>query len=787
MHTSSKPVVLDGIWLMKYIKNSDFQKLGYIPATYSQVENLPAKAYDGKVPGNYELDLLRAGDIEDPFFGTNAISMQRMESNHVFYARRFTYTAEENMLPQLVFEGIDTIADIYLNGRLIGHSENMLIPYIIDQPELLEGENELVVHIMPPGIHARKADYSTGHMAGAFNYETLRLRKSPHMFGWDIMPRLISAGIFRPVYINHIPVEHIRQAYLMTVSVDVRKRSARMQFFYDLNIEGDDLSEYTISVKGVCGDSEFEQERRIWFSAGKFVFDFDGAYFWWPKGYGEPNLYHVTVQLKRRASVLDTREFSLGVRTVSLTRTSTSDQFLNGDFHFKVNGERIFILGTNFVPMDAYHSRDRERLPKACELLEDIGCNCIRIWGGNIYEDDYLYDFCDRKGILIWQDFIMACAFYPGDEKFLAALKNEAVAAVRRLRQHPSILLWAGDNECDLYTKLEPFSVDPNRNRATREALRDVLIFEDPTRPYLPSSPYIDENANSLPIEFLSENHLWGPRDYFKSDFFKNSMSIFVSEIGYHGCPGVPSIKKFIPEDEIWPWQNNKYWIAHSTSPEIVPGAIERIDLMARQVRELFGIEPDTLELFAAASQISQAEALKFFIEMFRLSRAKRSGIIWWNLIDGWPQFSDAVVDYYYEKKLAYSFIKNSQQPVLLSFDEPMNWRIQLKAVNDLRAEVAVSYRVELFESGKAREICSGEEILPPDSVTGLVSLPYSHGENKYYMIQWEYNGKSCCNHYVSGHPPIDLGEYLDFLRFYNLGNSVTDSAVQMTGRETEK
>ena len=780
MITNNEPLLLSGSWLLKVVKNSEFTKLNHTPVTYRQVEELPFKAYEGEVPGNYELDLLRAGDIEDPYFGTNAISMQAMESNYVLYARRFTYAgSDKNTMPQLVFEGIDTIADIYLNGERIGHSENMLIPYSIDQPPLLAGENELVVHIMPPGIHARKADISVGNMAATFNYEMLRLRKSPHMFGWDIMPRLISAGIFRPVYIRYVPLEHIKQTYLMTVSVNPQKRIAKMQFFYDMHIEGDDLSEYTVVIKGTCQDSTFEQERRLWFTAGKFIFDLSDVCLWWPKGYGDPNLYHVTVQLKHREKEVDSREFNLGIRTVSLTRTSTSDPFLNGDFHFTVNGKRVFILGTNFVPMDAYHSRDRQRLPKACELLDDIGCNTIRIWGGNLYEDDYLYDFCDKKGILVWQDFMMACAFYPGDDEFLNVMRHEAVTVVRRLRQHPSLMLWAGDNECDLFTKFEPFSVDPNRNKITREIFRDVLIFEDPTRPYLPSSPFIDEKAHTMPLDYVSENHLWGPRDYFKSDFFKNSMSIFVSEIGYHGCPSVSSIKKFIPEEEMWPWQNNNHWIAHATSPELIPGAMERIDLMVRQVRELFGIQPDTLTMFSAASQISQAEALKFFVELFRLSKPQRSGIIWWNLLDGWPQFSDAVVDYYYDRKLAYSYIKNAQQPVLLCFNEPENWNLQLKAVSDLQTEIRLTYRVEVYEFGNITLLITGEACLPPDSVTELVSIPFSHGEKKYYIIHWEYNGLSYKNHYVSGHPPMNLAEYLHFLGFYDPENPLTDALVQ--------
>lgn len=737
-----------------------------VPKTYAQVQQLAEGTIPGIVPGNYELDLVRAGLLADPFYGENLLEAEKLEGRHVYYAKRFQYTACQGTEPFLVFEGIDTVAEIYLNGHLLGKSENMLIPQEFPAKELLlEGGNELVVHIVPACIAARENKVSAGNGALRYNYETLRLRKAPHMFGWDIMPRLVSAGIFRPAYLEYRPAARFKQSYLMTTKVDLLSEKAELTFFYEFETPEADLSAYQVVLSGTCGGRSFQAQCRPWFTAGKLEFSAENVAFWWPKGYGMPALYDVTVQLKKDGMLLDECVFRTGIRTVHLERTGVTDLFLSGKFHFEVNGKKVFILGTNFVPIDAFHSRDRERLPQVMDLLEDIGCNTIRCWGGGVYEDEYLFERCDEMGILIWQDFIMACAIYPTDEDFCRVFRSEAETAVRRLRQHPSILLWSGDNECDQFIQGGNFPRDPNRNHLTRRVLQDVADFEDPARPYLPSSPFIDQQAKDLPGDrYLTEQHLWGPRDYFKGSFYKESLCNFASEIGYHGCPSRVSLEKFLPADKLWPWQGNSSWLIHAASPEVNENGsyAYRIALMAKQIEELFGDIPDTLEDFILASQISQAEAKKFFVEMFRLGQPRRTGLIWWNLIDGWPQFSDAVVDYYYEKKLAYHYIKQVQQPVLLAMAEPLNWNCELRIINDTAAVKSVSYTVTEYCSGKTVQKGS---IQAPCGVTVLGNIPYTQSEKKIYILQWEYDGISHKNHYLAGNPPFDLDFYREFLQ----------------------
>jgi beta-mannosidase len=491
-------------------------------------------------------------------------------------------------------------------------------------------------------------------------------------------------------------------------------------------------------------------------TAGETTFTIADPQLWWPEGYGAPNLYQVTATLRRGNQVLDVREFTFGVRTVELTRSEALVDG-EGDFCFVVNGVRVYAKGTNWVPLDAYHSRDVDRLDTALALATECHCNMIRCWGGNVYEHDRFFDYCDAHGIMVWQDFAMACAVYPRDARFQAQLAVEARATVRRLRQHPSIVLWAGDNECDW--ACEWFGKgNPAENVLTRATLPGVLGEEDPGRPYLPSSPYFSPAAYALGFESLPESHLWGPRDYYKSPFYLTSQARFASEIGYHGCPSPPSLPRFLSPEAVWPYGDNREWQLHSTDPVMDGKFAYRVELMAQQIRAVFGAAPSELIPYALASQITQAEAKKFFIERFRGEKGVRTGLLWWNLLDGWPQFSDAVVDYYFAKKLAFSYITRSQQHVCLLLREPANGVQQLVAVNDTLANAPITYTVRDLDTDAV--LTAGTATVP---VNGLVVLGEiaADSEQRFLVLDWNGTGR---NHYLAGTPPFSLAQYTGWL-----------------------
>jgi len=750
---------LNGTWKLSYAKdNLNFKNL-------NELSKSGLKELNATVPGNFELDLQKNGLIDDPFFGMNIKECFKYELEYMWYYRTFDMpNIDKNSNYELVFEGVDTLCDIYLNGELIAVTDNMLVEHFIDVAPYLKDKNELIVKISPIYYEAIKQDYPIQTFALPSNYEGLYIRKAPHMYGWDIMCRAVSAGIWKNVYIRKTEKERLNFVYAITDRLDSDHKDASLRFTYNGEIGHAYSNFYEIEIIGECKDSKINIRKQMLFGKGSIEYKLDNPLLWWPRGKGDANLYNMKAILYKDGNKIDEITFNFGVRTIKLERTDTTDQFGSGEFVFIINGEKVFCKGSNWVPMDAYHSRDEERIPKALDMIVDLECNILRCWGGNVYENDLFYNICDEKGIMVWQDFAIACGYFPQSSDFLNKLTVEGTKVVRRLRQHPSIILWSGDNEVDIFLSGLNENIDPATNAITRNIWPDVLKQEDYTRPYLPSSPYLAGDSYKYGETRAPENHPWGPRDYFKGKYYSNQVCHFASEIGYHGCPMPEALEQFISKDKLWPYENNEEWILHSTSP--IPGYDcydYRVELMAKQVRELFGFIPDNLKDFAIASQISQAEAKKFFIEMFRTAKWRRTGIIWWNLIDGWPEISDAIVDYNYNKKLAYEFIKTSQQHVCLMFKEPENWNIELVVSNDTRLNEDLEYIVTDIKNNNI--VTQGTIKAFADRVTSVIKLSYTMSLKTIYKIEWKGKKHSGINHYLTGMPTYDFEEYQKLIK----------------------
>lgn len=760
---------LNGYWNLYIIENNLCSHFADDIKTASDLNKKGIAPINGSVPGNFELDMNSAGLIDEPYFGLNVLDMQKLENRHLWYSTGFKYSGNSNDEPYLHFCGIDTFADIYLNGIKIGKCDNMLIEYDFNATGIINGENELLIHIKPTCIEARKYRFDmdvTMHLY--YNAASLGVRKAAHSFGWDIFPRIVSGGIWRDVYIRHKKKDYIEDIFLSTISL--KNETAHIAGYFTLSVSDDFITNYGLRIKGICRNSEFNfYETVLWHTQGNISFDIENPLLWWPRDAGEQNLYSVKAELLKDGNVVDCKEFNFGVRIVKLLRSDICDEN-SGEFCFMVNGERIFIRGTNWVPCDAFHSRDKSRLQNALKLLLDINCNMVRCWGGNVYEDHDFFDFCDKSGILVWQDFAMGCATYPQNTDFAEKIKQEAEFIVRKLRLHTSLALWAGDNECDILGITEASAPrNPESNILTRKIIPEVLSRLDPFREYLPSSPYISPTAyENGASNCLPEDHLWGPRDYFKSDFYTKSTARFASETGYHGCPSPNSLKKFLSPNKVWPGMNDE-WLVHSTCMQLESSNGNplkygfRNKLMESQIGVLFGEIPSELEEFALASQFSQGEAIKFYIERFRSGKWKRTGLIWWNLIDGWPQFSDAIVDYYYNKKVAYHYIKRSQEPLCIMIKEPENGILSIIAANDTFQNQNVEYTVTDISIDKC--IINGRFEIEANSNLPVLQIPYDEKNMHFYLISWEYNGKKSRNHYISGNPPFELEKYIEYLK----------------------
>lgn len=731
-----------------------------MPLTIEEVKEKGWSKIEASVPGNVEIDLCNAGIEKDPFLGENIYNYRKYEFYQWWFEREFEVPQGfKGKRIELVLHGLDTYGTVWINGIQVGETDNMLIEHSIDISNSVRvGEtNHIAIRIKSAINMVREREFPVNIIGNSHKDEMVWIRKPPHCFGWDIMPRLLSAGIWRDIEIVAKENTFIKEVYYATRWLKDEKASLTVK--YRFTTDELYIDDFSVRVKGECGENTLWKETKTGFCSDELEIIVQDPKLWWPKAYGEQNLYKMTFELLYKGEVVDTRTERIGIREVNVvTRYAQGDE---GEFKIIVNGCPIMAKGSNWVPLDALHSRDKERLKAAHDLLEDSGCNIVRCWGGNVYEDHEFYDLCDERGMMVWQDFAMACAILPQNDEFAKIIEKEAASVIKKLRNHTSIILWAGDNEIDGMYFWNHYHLDTARyNRVTRETLPRAVGTHDPFRKFIPSSPYIPEDmAGDLNVP---EQHNWGPRDYFKGEFYKNTTAHFISEIGYHGCPAVSSLKKFISTDKLWPY-NNDEWDTHNT--DYIRNSkrnYNRNELMANQVEILFGYEPDNIEEFALASQISQAEAKKFFIEMVRLKKWRRTGVIWWNMLDGWPQISDAVVDYYLVKKIAYYYIKRVQKPVCIMMDELCNWEYKVILGNDSCRDAFVKYTVEDGDTGKV--LLEGEKLSKANENIELGALRSLAGQKKLYLMKWEIDGMKYGNHYISGYVPMNFKTYRDWL-----------------------
>lgn len=733
---------------------------------YTASCQIKEEVISAKVPGNVELDLFAAGKVGDLFFGENPDSIRRLtERLHCYYFKTFTVDAIESE-PILRFEGLDCYAEVFINGILVGSYDNMLIEHETDISAALKvGENEIFVHIRPAVVEAQKYDYNPLIGAGATAYEQLYVRKPAHMFGWDILPRYVSAGIWKPVDIIFEEKEGIKEFYLNTTETFDNNKWASVQFFYKL--KADITGGETLTLRGVCKDSVVEEKWWLCFSAGMHPFRIENPQLWWPRSYGEPNQYDWELIFERNGEEIETFKFKQGIRECHLDATEIIDDDGKGEFRFFVNGQPIYCKGTNWVAADPFHSRDKERIPAMLQCAVDCNCNMIRCWGGNVYEDDIFYEICDREGIMVWQDFGMACAKHPQDPEFLARMREEAKKVVKRLRHHACITLWAGDNESDSrWLYWETLRVDPNKNKITRQVLPDVLFEEDPCRSYLPSSPYASPSIFRMGWKYKPEEHYYGWGTHYKDMETLTRRFKFVSEFGIMSCPSPDSVKKFISPEYLWNNNGeNDEWALHSVSsiPEFRSGQEKafRIGIHRKNI-ELFFDEPaNSLADFARKDQIQQLEGTKYTVEYYRAQKWNKTGILWWNLMDGWPQLSEAVVDYYFDKKLAFYGMAVSQKDVCLVMLDEKDGKHQLFLCNDTAREVELSYTVKDVETNEI--IAEGKAKCDANYKALAAEIPASP-KKRMLLIEWKGDTEGA-NHFLDAkREKINIDWYLDCL-----------------------
>ena len=757
---------LNGEWQLAYFPQPDFSEV-------RDLKDVPADAptLAATVPGDAFLELEKAKVVPPLFVGTNVWAMRAWENVQWLYRRTFTAPTLDARAERalLRFDGLDTLADVFLNGERVGTAENMQVAHAFDVTGRLRqgAANEVAVLFRSPVREAEKFTFDAHGFHGSGSVESEPIRKACHQFGWDIFPRLVSAGIWRDVTLAVEPRARVEDVYWITRNIDRAKRTAglRVEFRTVLPFRERLGGKYRITLTR-DGREAFRREwpletvatrRNLW------VGDVD---LWWPKSYGAAALYEARVEIVGGASgkVLAADVRRIGIRTVTLERDDVYSAERPGEFLFRVNGEKIYCRGSNWVPLDMMHSRDAAHTIPTLELFSDLNCNMVRVWGGGVYESDAFYDYCDANGILVWQDFMTGCGCFPQDDAYAAVTDAEIRQVLLRLRNHPAIALWAGNNENDQFMVGEyrgTVRIDPNVERSSRVTIPRVCWELDPVRPYLPSSEYYSPDV-AAGLAQPSENHLWGARGYYKVPFYTNSPAHFVSEMGYHGMPCRSTLERMMTKEGLYPFRDAKFtpesWNDEYQCKASRPFAAgdygkSRNHLMTNQVKLMFGAPSADLDTFIDQSQIVQAEAMKTFVELFRSRKfARTTGLLWWNVRDGWPQLSDAVVDYFYSRKLAYWTIRNAQRDQIVMVRDDR----RVIAVNDTLGAVKGSVRISDAASGRTVFV-QGDFTIPANGTRDLGAVDWS-GQGV-LVIEATLGGRPFVNHFLYGEIPFDYAK----------------------------
>ncbi|MET9224406.1 glycoside hydrolase family 2 protein [Lentzea sp. NPDC003310] len=643
-----------------------------------------ARVVPAAVPGCVHTDLLAAGLIPDPYLDENESKLAWIGRADWRYETVFQYSAAEDTQVELVCDGLDTVARIELNGQEVASTYNMHRRYRFDvRAALRDGENHLAVTFTSALEHAEDQERLLGARPHVNSHPYNMIRKMACNFGWDWGPDLVTAGIWRPLAIEEWRTARIAAVRPLTSADGVA----------DVHVEVRRTGGGPLTVLARIGEHEVRAELPPGSDETVLRLELDDVERWWPRGYGEQKLYPLEVAL----STGDTWRGEVGFRTVELL----TDADVHGtEFTFRINGERIFVKGVNWIPDDCFpHRVDRARLAERFDQALGAGVNLLRVWGGGIYESDDFYSLADERGLLVWQDFLFACAAYPEEEPLRGEVVAEARDAVTRLAGHPSLIAWNGGNE-NIWGYHDWGWQELLGERSWgigyyTDVLPKIVAELDPSRPYLPSSPYsvsADLHPNDPAHGCTHIWDVWNDRDYTA---YLDYEPRFVAEFGFCGPATRTTVTEAIHDEPLAPY--GRGMTAHMK-------AEDGNRKIARRLAEHF---PDVrgFDDWHWAAQLNQAHAVSTGIEHFRSLWPKCSGTILWQLNDCWPVTSWAVVDGRGRRKPAWYALRAAYAPRLLTIKQDA-----VVVVNDTAEQWAGEVRVRCLRLDGAQE---AEAVLP--------------------------------------------------------------------------
>lgn len=646
--------------------------------TFRQVGNDQWMA--ATVPGTVHTDLLANKVIENPYFSTNESKLQWIENEEWEYQTTFTPSPEiiSSDVQELVFKGLDTYSEVYLNDEMVLTTDNMFLEWRVDLTgKLKEGANTLRVHFFSAykvGLELAKklpiklpADNDKGVEAKT----SLFTRKAPYHFGWDWGPRFVTVGVWRPVSIVGWSSAKINNIQYIQKSQSTEKAEIDAHFTIDAAMD----SHAMLMVVDSAG-TLYSQQSVDLVKGGQNSFTLPitiaNPKLWYPNGMGEPNLYTLTAIVVRDDKKLDQKTENIGIRTIRLIREK--DSVGQGEsFCFEVNGKIIFSKGANYIPQDVFAPRVADQTYRELiATMKSSNMNMIRIWGGGIYEQDLFYDLCDENGIMVWQDFMFACGLYPWDTEFLENVRKEAVYNVRRLRNHPSIAIWCGNNEIEEawyqwgYQKAYGWDEDQKKqifdgmNALFKGVLPEVLATEDTTRYYHPSSPLYGR-GNPL-SQICGDVHYWGVfHDEEPFSTYKDKPGRFSNEYGFQSLACYDTYREFFKPEDM-----RLYSPAMVMHQKNAKGYRVMEEYMSRDLPLL----KDDFRTYVYLTQLLQAEGIKIAMEGHRAKRPFTQGSLYWQLNDCWPVASWSSMDSQGRWKALQYYAKRSFIPATISFEK---------------------------------------------------------------------------------------------------------------------
>ncbi|WP_299392594.1 glycoside hydrolase family 2 protein [uncultured Gelidibacter sp.] len=636
-------------------QNEDIPKTVNLPSNWqfkNHTDSLWSKAV---VPGNVHSDLLRNNFIKDPFIGSNALELQWISNTDWEY--RTEFQLDRSILNkkhiELNFEGLDTYATVYLNDSIILKSNNAFRTFQVDVSKLLKKDNYL--HI----IFEKTSTYETIAKA-KIPYELpegnrIFTRKAQFQYGWDWGPVLNTSGIWRPITISAWNDFKIRDAYIE--QIELSEKHAKFKVDLEVSSSLTDSITYEIHVNDTLNSVVTTA------NPSELKFQIDNPKLWWPHNLGTPYLYDIKIIAKQNRTTLDTISIKKGIRTIELVSEKDS---IGQSFYFKVNGVDVFMKGSNYIPQ---HSLQDQVTPahyeKLIQNVVDANMNMLRVWGGGIYEDDLFYELCDEKGILVWQDFMFACAMYPGDAEFLENVKQEAIDNVKRLRNHASIALWCGNNENN--EAWHNWGWQRGRSAAEKtEIWNNYLKVFDTMLPnivkshtktdYWESSPKYGR-LNPLYKTEGDAHDWWLWHSGYPFEYLEENVPRFMSEFGFQGFPSYEAMRFVNQSDAIS--MSSIGFLSHQKHDR-------GFDLIKDYMQRDFPV-PTQPEDYVYMSQLLQAYGMNKGFEAHRRARPYTMGTLYWQLNDVWPSVSWAGLDYLGNWKALHYFTKKAFKNVLIS------------------------------------------------------------------------------------------------------------------------